>query len=50
MMDEAQQLWVQDAPWILTTYPATFEAMNPKLSGWVHYPDEHERWREMKMN
>ena len=50
MMDEAQKLWVTDAPWILTTYPATFEAMNPKLSGWVHYPDEHERWRELKMD
>ena len=50
MMDEAQKLWVTDAPWILTTYPATFEAMNPKLNGWVHYPDEHERWRELKMD
>ncbi len=49
MMDEAQKLWVTDAPWILTTYPATFEAMNPKLQGWVHYPDEHERWRELTM-
>jgi ABC-type transport system substrate-binding protein len=50
MMDEAQKLWVEDAPWILTTYPATFEAMNPKVTGWVHYPDEHERWRELTMN
>lgn len=47
MMDEAQKLWVEDAPWILTTYPATFEAMAPNVSGWVHYPDEHERWREL---
>ena len=50
MMDEAQKLWVTDAPWILTAYPATFEAMNPKVNGWVHYPDEHERWREVQMN
>ena len=47
MMDEAQRLWVEDAPWVLTTYPATFEAMAPNVSGWVHYPDEHERWREL---
>lgn len=47
MMDEAQKLWVEDAPWVLTTYPATFEAMAPNVSGWVHYPDEHERWREL---
>lgn len=50
MMDEAQKLWVEDAPWILTTYPATFEAMAPNVSGWVHYPDEHERWKELKGN
>lgn len=50
MMDEAQMLWVQDAPWILTTYPATFEAMAPNISGWVHYPDEHERWKELTGN
>lgn len=50
MMKEAQKLWVGDAPWILTTYPATFEAMAPNISGWVHYPDEHERWRELKGN
>lgn len=47
MMDEAQQLWVEDAPWILTVYPATFEAMLPDIHGWVHYPDEHERWKEL---
>lgn len=47
MMDEAQKLWVEDAPWILTVYPATFEAMSPDIEGWVHYPDEHERWKEL---
>ena len=47
MMDEAQKLWVEDAPWVLTTYPATFEAFAPNITGWVHYPDEHERWREL---
>lgn len=50
MMNEAQKIWVEDAPWILTTYPATFEAMAPNISGWVHYPDEHERWKELKGN
>ncbi len=50
MMDEAQRLWIEDAPWVLTTYPATFEAMAPNVSGWVHYPDEHERWRELVGN
>lgn len=48
LMDEAQKLWAEDAPWILVTYPATFEAMAPNVSGWVYYPDEHERWRELR--
>jgi len=48
LMDEAQKLWAADAPWILAAYPATFEAMAPNVSGWVYYPDEHERWRELR--
>jgi ABC-type transport system substrate-binding protein len=48
LMDEAQKLWAEDAPWILVAYPATFEAMAPNVSGWVYYPDEHERWRELR--
>lgn len=47
MMREAQKLWVGDAPWVLTTYPATFEASAPNIEGWIAYPDEHERWREL---
>jgi ABC-type transport system substrate-binding protein len=49
MMNEAQKHWVEDAPWILTVYPATFEAMAPNISGWVHFPDEHERWFDLKV-
>jgi len=48
LMNEAQKLWGADAPWILVSYPATFEAMAPNVSGWVYYPDEHERWRELR--
>lgn len=48
LIDEAQKIWADDAPWILLTYPATFEAMAPNVSGWVYYPDEHERWRELR--
>jgi len=48
LMDEAQKLWAADAPWILATYPATFEAMAPNVTGWTYYPDEHERWRELR--
>lgn len=48
LMDDAQKIWADDAPWVLVAYPATFEAMNPKVSGWTYYPDEHERWRELR--
>jgi len=23
------------------------EAMSNKISGWVYYPDEHERWADL---
>jgi ABC-type transport system substrate-binding protein len=46
---EAQKIWMEDAPWILTGYPQTFEAMAPNISGWVPHPDEHERWVDLKV-
>jgi ABC-type transport system substrate-binding protein len=48
LMDQAQAMWAEDAPWVLAAYPATFEAMAPDISGWVYYPDEHERWKELR--
>ena len=49
LMREAQKLWMQDAPWIMTAYPQTFECMAPTISGWVPHPDEHERWVDLRM-
>jgi ABC-type transport system substrate-binding protein len=48
-MREAQKLWMEDAPWLLTAYPQTFEAMAPNVAGWVPHPDEHERWADLKL-
>lgn len=48
-MREAQKLWMEDAPWLMTAYPQTFEAMAPNISGWVPHPDEHERWADLKL-
>lgn len=45
----AQKIWTEDAPWIMTVYPKTFEAMAPGISGWVPHPDEHERWYDLKV-
>jgi ABC-type transport system substrate-binding protein len=46
---DAQRVWMEDAPWICTVYPQTFEAMAPNVSGWVPHPDEHERWVDLKV-
>jgi ABC-type transport system substrate-binding protein len=46
---DAQRIWMEDAPWIMTVYPQTFEAMAPNVSGWVPHPDEHERWVDLKV-
>ena len=44
---DAQRVWMEDAPWICTVYPQTFEAMAPNVAGWVPHPDEHERWVDL---
>ena len=49
LMREAQKVWMEDAPWIMTAYPTTFECMAPGISGWVPHPDEHERWVDLRM-
>jgi len=48
LMDQAQKIWVDDAPWIMTVYPDTMEAMSKNISGWTYYPDTHERWSDLR--
>ncbi len=48
MMKQAQKIWMDDAPWVLTAYAQLYEAMGPGISGWVPYPDEHERWVNLR--
>lgn len=47
MMREAQRLWMEDAPWLVTVFPSVFEAMAPDIVGWVPHPDDHERWSDL---
>ncbi|MBL8702900.1 MAG: ABC transporter substrate-binding protein [Alphaproteobacteria bacterium] len=49
LMDEAQKVWMEDAPWLLTVYPTIFEAMAPNIVGWTPHPDDHERWVDLKV-
>ena len=32
----------------MTVYPQTFECVSPAIAGWVPYPDEHERWVDLR--
>ncbi|MBJ3775581.1 ABC transporter substrate-binding protein [Acuticoccus mangrovi] len=50
LMKEAQKVWMEDAPWVVTAYPGIFEAMAPNISGWTPYPDDHERWYDLRAN
>ena len=49
VVKQAQKMWAEDAPWIMTVYPKTFEAMATGVSGWVPHPDDHERWSDLKL-
>ncbi len=49
LMSEAQRVWMDDAPWLLTVYPTLFEAMAPNIVGWTPHPDDHERWADLKI-
>lgn len=48
LLKELQRKVMADSPWVLTFYPTLFEAMAPNIVGWVSYPDDHERWAELK--
>jgi ABC-type transport system substrate-binding protein len=48
-MREAQRLWMEDAPWILTHYPKVYESMATNVSGWCPHPDDHERWVDLRV-
>jgi len=45
---EAQRLWVEDAPWLMTVYSEVFEVMAPNITGWIPHPDDHPRWFDIK--
>jgi len=47
LMKTAQEIWVREAPWILTTFRMVGEAYSPRLKGYVAYPDDHERWIDL---
>ena len=49
MMKEAQKLWIEDAPWLMSHYPTYFEAMAKNIVGWTPHPDDHERWSDLKV-
>lgn len=48
LMRNAQKLWLEDAPWVMTAYPPVYEVMPKGISGYVYYPDGHERWFDLR--
>lgn len=48
LMHEAQKIWLQDAPWVMTAYPPVYEVMPKGISGYVYFPDGHERWVDLR--
>ncbi len=49
LMTKAQELWMENAPWITVAYPRVFEAMAPNIVGWTPHPDDHERWSDLRI-
>ena len=49
LMEKAQEIWMDDAPWLTVAYPRVFEAMAPNIVGWVPHPDDHERWSDLRV-
>ena len=41
------RLHADDATWVYTVYPGHFEVMPKCMSGYVWYPDYHERWKDL---
>lgn len=50
LMRQAQALWMEEAPWIVTVYPSVWEASAANISGWCPHPDDHERWYDLKVD
>ena len=48
LVKAAQAIHTQDATWLMTMYPGSFECMSADIRGWVWQPDLHERWADLK--
>jgi ABC-type transport system substrate-binding protein len=47
LVEKAQTVVLADVPYVLLGVAKVFEAMAPTMSGWVPYPDDHERWADL---
>jgi len=45
---QAQELWNKDAPWVMTVFQPFYEVFPKTVCGYIYYPDETERWRDLK--
>ncbi|MBU6378261.1 MAG: ABC transporter substrate-binding protein [Gammaproteobacteria bacterium] len=47
LVRQANRLHGEDATWVYTVYPGHFEIMPKCMTGYVWYPDYHERWKDL---
>ncbi|MGV9801616.1 ABC transporter substrate-binding protein [Mycobacterium sp. NPDC003449] len=47
LIDQAQRIQLDDAPWLYTAEIGGHEAMGSDIEGWVWHPDNHERWIDL---
>jgi len=45
---QAQELWNRDAPWVTSVFQPFYEIMPRTVCGYVYYPDETVRWRDLR--
>ena len=47
LVRQANRLHADDATWVYIVYPGHFEVMPKCMTGYVWYPDYHERWKDL---
>lgn len=44
---QAQQIHMEEAPWLYGIYQDTIKLMKPEIEGWIWHGDQHARWYDL---
>lgn len=47
LMGQAQEMHMNDAPWVYGVWQSTVKLMKPEIEGWVWHGDQHARWADL---